>query len=51
MVTKSYLFFGLAVEAVALAILRMSLLMDAINFRVGTFLSNSCLPFSIRGAL
>ena len=44
--SKPHFFLGLAAEAS----FRMSFLMDAINFRVGTLFSSSFLPFSMRGS-
>ncbi len=51
MFSKPHFFLGLADAVASLTNLRMSLLMEAINFRVGTFLSSFCLPFSMRGVL
>jgi hypothetical protein len=42
-------FFGLGLEAVAS--FRMSLLIEANSFRVGTFSNNCFLPLSIGGVL
>jgi hypothetical protein len=47
MASNPHFFFRLA-EAV---ILRMSFLMLASSFRVGTFFNSSFLPFSMRGVL
>jgi hypothetical protein len=49
---SNYLFFkGLAAEAVALSAFRISFLMLASNFRVGTFLISFFRPSSIGGSL
>jgi hypothetical protein len=46
-----HFFFGFAADADARITFRMSFLMDASNFRVGTFFSKSLRPFSMRGVL
>ena len=43
-------FLGLAASADSLSVCRMSFLMAASNFLVGTFFSNSLRPFSMRGS-
>lgn len=42
--SNSHFFFGLAADAVALSIFRMSFLMEASNLRVGTFSSSFLRP-------
>ena len=49
--SNPHFFLGLAAERLAWAIFRMSLLMDASNFRVGTFSKSFFLPSSIGGVL
>jgi len=51
MFSKPHFFLGLAEADASRTSLRMSLLMEAINFRVGTFFNSCCLPFSMRGVL
>ena len=44
--SKPHFFLGLAADALALSIFRMSFLMEASNLRVGTFSSNFFRPSS-----
>jgi hypothetical protein len=49
--TNHHFFLGFAEAVDALMVFRMSFLMDASNFRVGTVFNSSLRPFSIRGVL
>ena len=46
-----HFFLGLAADALALSIFRMSFLIEARSFRVGTFSKSFFLPSSIGGVL
>ena len=50
--SSNYFFFkGLAADAVALSIFRMSFFIEASSFLVGTFSNSFFLPLSIGGVL
>jgi CRP-like cAMP-binding protein len=51
MVSNAHFLLGLAADAVAWSIFRISFLIEASNFLVGTFSNNFFLPLSIRGVL
>ena len=48
--TNYSFFLGLLADADARMVCRMSSLIEASSFRVGTFFSNSLRPFSMRGS-